>query len=124
MFGEVVDLVFVYFVEVEGDVIGIGFGDYVVIGDYYYVGGVGFFDGVVEGCGRSGIDYDGFVVLQDQVLDLLGLFGGLVFGGSESGGGGYQFVFDGIVGGCGLGFEYGLMLGIGSVVVGQGDFGL
>jgi hypothetical protein len=62
--------------------------------------------------------------LQDQVLDLLGLFGGLVLGGGEGGSGGHQLAFDGIVGGRGPGLEHGLAPGIGCVVVGQGDLGL
>ena len=81
----------------------------------------GLLDRAVQGVGRGGVDDDGVVALEDQVLDLGGLLGHLVFGGGERIGRGDDAVLDGLLGHLVPAFQHRLAPGIAGIVVGQGD---
>ena len=86
-----------HLLEVDGDAIGAGLGDDAVEGHDDDAGVAGLLDGAVERVGRSGIDDDGVIALQDQVLDLRGLRRHLLVGGGEHVGGGDDAVGDGLL---------------------------
>ena len=85
--GEIVDLAFAHRLEIDGDAPCAGLRDDAVEGYDGDAGIAGFLYRAVKRGRRSGIDDDGVVTLKNEVLDLRGLFGRLVFGGGEGVGG-------------------------------------
>lgn len=77
----------------------------------------GFLHCAVKRCRRSGIDDDGVIALQDEILDLRRLFGCLVFGGREGVGGGHLFVGHGLLGDLVPAGQHRLTPGIACVIV-------
>ena len=77
------DFLLAHVLEVDDDAPGAGLGDDAVEGDDDDAGVAGLLDGAVERVGRGGVDDDGVVALQDQVLDLRRLGRHFLVGGGE-----------------------------------------
>ena len=78
-----VDFLLAHVLEVDDDAIGAGLGDDAVERDDDDAGVAGLLDRAVQRVGRSGVDDDGVIALQDQVLDLRGLRRHFLVGGGE-----------------------------------------
>ncbi len=122
LFVQVIELHLAHLGEVHGDAVGAGLGDDAVEGNHDDAGIAGLLDHAVQGVGRGGVDDDGVIALEDQVLDLGGLFGHLVFRGGERIGGGNDTGFNGRLGHLVPAFQHRLAPGVSGVIVGQGDF--
>ena len=67
------DFLLAHVLEVDDDAIGAGLGDDAVEGNDDDAGVAGLLDRAVQRVGRSGVDDDRIIALQDEVLDLGGL---------------------------------------------------
>jgi len=104
--------------------IGAGLGDDAVERHDNDAGVAGLLDRPVEGVGRSGVDHDGVVALQYQVLDLRRLGRHLLVGSGEHVGGGDDSVLHRVLGDDVVAFQHRLAPGIAGVIVGEGDLHL
>ena len=107
--------------EVDDDAVGAGLGDDAVERHHHDAGIAGLLDGAVERVGRGGVDDDGVVALQDQVLDLRRLGRHFLVGGGEDVGGGDDLVGHRLLGHDVIALEHRLTPGIAGVVVGKGN---
>ena len=82
LLGEIFDFAQAHGLEIDGDAIGAGLGDNAIERHDHDAGVTGFLDGAVERGRGGGIDDDGIIALEDHVLDLRRLLGGLVLGPS------------------------------------------
>ena len=121
LLGEIVKFRLSHLLEVDGDAPGAGLGHDAVEGDDDDARIAGLLDHAVQRIRRGRVDDDGIVALQDQVLDLGGLFRHLVLGGGEGVGSGHYAVGDGLLGHLVPALQHGLAPGVAGIVVGQRD---
>ena len=119
--GHLLDFLPAHVLEVDDDAPGAWLGDDAVEGNDHDAGVAGLLDGAVERVGRRGVDDDGVIALQDQVLDLRGLGRHFLVGGGEHVGGGHDLVGDRLLGDDVVALEHRLPPGIAGIVVGEGD---
>ncbi len=115
---EIVDLHGAELLEIDRDPIGARLGHDAVEGHHDDAGVAGLFYGTIEGRRRGRVDHDRVVALQDHVLDLRGLFRGLVFGRREGIRGRYDVIVDGLLGDGAPALQHRLSPGIAGVIVG------
>ena len=115
------DFLLAHVLEVDDDAPGAGFGDDAVEGDHHDPGVAGLLDGAVQRVGRRGVDDDGVVALQDQVLDLRGLRRHFLVGGGEDVGRADDAVGDRLLGDEVIALQHRLPPAVAGVIVGEGD---
>jgi hypothetical protein len=110
--------------EVDADPIGARLGDDAVERDDDDAGVAGLFDGSVQRVGRSGVDDDRVVALENQILDLRRLRRHFLVGGREYVCCGDDAVLHCLLGDDTVAFQHRLTPRIAGVVVGEGDLHL
>ncbi len=115
------DFLLAHVLEVDDDAVGAGLGDDAVEGDDDDAGVAGLLDRAVQRVGRDGVDDDGVIALQDQILDLGGLRRHFLVGGGEHVGRGDDLVRDRLLGDDVVALQHRLTPGIAGIVVGEGD---
>ena len=118
------DFLLAHVLEVDDDAVGAGLGDDAVEGDDDDAGVAGLLDRAVQRVGRGGVDDDGVIALQDEVLDLRRLGRHFLVGGGEDVGRGDDPVRDRLLGDDVVALQHRLAPGIAGVVVGEGDLHL
>jgi hypothetical protein len=119
--GQIIHLDPAHFMEVDRDAPGAGLGDDAVEGHDDDARVAGFPHRAVERRRRGRVEHDRVITLQDHVLYLGGLLGGLVLGGGEGVGGRHDALGHGRLGDRGPARQHRLTPGISGVVVGQRD---
>ena len=115
------DFLLAHVLEVDDDAIGAGLGDDAVEGDDDDAGVAGLLDRAVQRVGRGGVDDDGVIALQNQVLDLRRLRRHFLVGGGEHVRRGDDMVRDRFLGDDVVALQHRLAPGIAGVIVGEGD---
>lgn len=119
--GQIVHAIQTALLEVHGNSVGTGFSDDAVERHHDNSRIAGLLDCAVQCGGRSRIDHDGVVALQDQVLDLRRLFSGLVLRCGERVRPGNDPVLDRLLSGLLPTVEHALAPGVAGIVIGQRD---
>ena len=115
------DLLLAHVLEVDDHAVGAGLGDDAVERNNDDAGVAGLLDGAVQRVRRGGVDDDGVVALQDQVLDLRRLGRDLLVGGGEDVGRGDDAVGDRLLGHEVVALQHRLSPGVAGVVVRECD---
>ena len=115
------DFLLAHVLEVDDHAIGARLGDDAVEGDDDDAGVAGLLDRAVQRVGRSGVDDDRVIALQDEVLDLGGLGRHFLVGGRENIGCGDDLVRHRLLADDVIALQHRLAPGIAGVIVGKGD---
>ena len=118
------DFLLAHVLEVDDDAISAGLGDDAVERDDDDARVAGLLDRAVQRVGRSGVDDDRVIALQDEVLDLGGLGRHFLVGGGENVRRGDDPVRDRLLGDDVVALQHRLAPGIAGIIVGEGDLHL